>query len=71
MCIASLKSMTYAIKAKKALDDFFIESEIVKLEPHMTKKGCAYGIKFNCINKQQVEEAFKRWSVKYTEMIQI
>lgn len=69
MCVMSLRSMTYAMKAKKALDDFFIDSEIVKLEPNMTKKGCAYGIKFNCINLQQAQEALKRWSVRYTEII--
>ena len=50
MCVASLKSMTYAIKAKRILQEIGIDSEIIKLEPHMTHNGCAYGIKFNCLN---------------------
>ena len=43
MCIASLKSMTHAIKAKNALTDYYIDAEIVKLEPNMTKKGDVTG----------------------------
>lgn len=69
MCIAALKSMTHAIKAKKALEDNYIGAEIVKLEPTMTKKGCAYGVSFNCINFDPAIDAFKKWSVKYTEII--
>ena len=44
MCTASFKSMTMALKAKKTLTESYIECEIIKLEPNMTKKGCAYGI---------------------------
>ncbi|MBE6673735.1 MAG: DUF3343 domain-containing protein [Ruminococcaceae bacterium] len=69
MCVIALKSMTYAIKAKKALSDFYIDSEIVRLEPNMTKKGCAYGISFNCVNLDSAKEAFKKWSIRYTELI--
>ena len=71
MCLISLKSMTYAIKAKKALDDYYIDSEIVKLDPKMTKHGCAYGVQFNCVNKEQAVDALKKWSVRYTELIQV
>lgn len=69
MCAIALKSMTYALKAKRALDDFYINAEIVKLEPNMTKKGCAYGVKFDCVNLKSVQDALKKWSVKYTELI--
>ena len=69
MCIASLKSMTHAIKAKNALTDYYIDAEIVKLEQNMTKKGCAYGVKFNCVNLNSAQEAFKKWSIKYTEIV--
>ena len=69
MCTVSLKSMTHAIKAKKALEEYFIDSEIVKLDPTMTKKGCAYGVKFNCVNLDSANNAFKRFSIRYTELI--
>lgn len=69
MCVIALKSMTHAIKAKNALYDYYIDAEIVKLEPNMTKKGCAYGVGFNCVNLESAKEALKKWSVKYTELI--
>ena len=71
MCIIALKSMTYAFKAKKALDDSLIESEIIKLEPQMTKKGCAYGISFNCINLENVQCALKKFSIRYSEIVRM
>ncbi len=71
MCIAALRSMTHAIKAKKALEDFYIDCEIVKLEPNMTKKGCAYGVRFNCVNTNYVIDAMKKGNVRYTELLNI
>lgn len=69
MCAVALKSMTFAVKAKKALNDYYIDADIVKLEPSMTKKGCAYGVKFDCVNLKSAQEALKKWSIRYTELI--
>ncbi len=69
MCLASLKSMTYAIKAKKVLAQYYINSEIIKLDSSMMKKGCNYGIKFDCINLYAVEKALKEHNVKYSQII--
>ena len=71
MCVASLRSMTIALKAKKVLNEAFIDCEIIKLEPHMTKRGCAYGIKFDCINIYSVENVLKQNRVKYTEIFRL
>ena len=71
MCVASLRSMTIALKAKKVLNEAFIDCEIIKLEPHMTKRGCAYGIKFDCINIYSVEKVLKQIRVKYTEIFRL
>ena len=67
MCVASLKSMTIALKAKKALEESYIDCEIIKLEPNMTKKGCAYGIKFNCVNINSLENVLKKKRVMIPE----
>ena len=69
MCIASLRSMTLAIKAKKALNQANIFVEIVKLDPNMTKKGCAYGINFNCLDLIKVQDVLNRNQVKYSEIL--
>lgn len=71
MCVASLKSMTTALKAKKALIEAFIDCEIIKLEPNMTKKGCAYGIKFDCMNIYSVENVLNDKRVKYSEIFRL
>ena len=69
MCAIALKSMTYAIKAKKALNDNYINAEVIKLSPSMTQKGCAYGVKFDCVNLYLVQEALRKNSIRYTELI--
>ena len=69
MCIASLKSMTYALKAKRALASYFINAEVVKLDSAMTKNGCAYGVKFDCINLYAAENALKSNNIKYSQIL--
>lgn len=71
MCVASLKSMTYALKARRALVENGIEAEIIKLEPNMTHNGCAYGIKFNCVDLYSVKDALTKKKVNYTEIINL
>jgi hypothetical protein len=63
--------MTMAIKAQKALMDAYIDCEIIKLEPNMTKKGCAYGIKFDCINIYSATNVLNQKRVKYTEIFRL
>lgn len=69
VCIISLKSMTYAHKAERAIKEMNINAEIVKLEPHMTSKGCAYGIRFNCSDLAEIQSIMKRKSIRYSELI--
>ena len=71
MCVASVRSMTHAQKAKRILDNNLIESEIIRLDPKLTTKGCAFGIKFQCVNLYTVKDALDKNSVKYTEIISL
>ena len=48
ICTAALGSLTNAMKAQRVLSEAEIESNIVKLEASMTRKGCAYGVEFPC-----------------------
>lgn len=56
-CTASMSSLTYAIKAQRALAQKGIACEIVKLPPTMTRQGCAYGIEFPCADHRKVRAA--------------
>lgn len=71
MCVATLKSMTIALKAKKILNNAFIECEIIKLEANLTKRGCGYGIKFDCINYYSVEKILNDNKVKYNQILNL
>ena len=61
--------MTYAIKAKKALSNYYINSEIVKLNSNQSKNGCSYGVKFDKINLYAAENALKKSGIKYTQIL--
>jgi len=69
MCIVSVKTMTAAIKARKALSGAGIESEILSLDRTLTKNGCAYGLGYPCAESRQVERILKMSKVSYGEFI--
>ena len=54
ICTAAIGSLTYAIKAQRALDQGGIGGEIVKLDASMTRRGCAYGVEFPCELQREV-----------------
>ena len=63
--------MTQAMKVKKILSSTFINSEIIKLDSNMSKKGCAYGVRFDCINFYKVEGLLRNANVKYNQILNI
>ena len=69
MCVIALKSMTYAIKAKNALNDISLDAQIVTLDPSLTHRGCGYGVRFNCMYLNEAENALKSRRIKYSEII--
>ncbi len=69
MCLATFRSMTHALKAKNHLDQLYINSKIISLDSRMSKKGCAYGIEFDCINWNVINDIFYKNKIKYTNMI--
>ena len=69
MCIASFKSMTYAIKAQKILNNNYLSSEIVKLDSSFSKKGCSYGVKFDCVNLYTVENILNNNNINHSQII--
>ena len=53
-CSAELGSLTYAMKAQKALAAAAIPSTVVKSESSSSRRGCTYGIRFSCQQEQNV-----------------
>ncbi len=64
VCIASLTSQTYANKAQRCLSNAIIQSRIVKLNSHMNKNGCSYGIEFPCEQLKNVKNALDNAGIK-------
>ncbi len=61
MLIATMKTMTLAMRGKNALDARGIQTEIVSLDPSLTQRGCAYGLRFSA---QMREEALRALTEK-------
>ena len=53
-CFAELGSMTYAMKAQKALANAAIPCIVQKTESSASHRGCTYGIRFSCLQENNV-----------------
>lgn len=68
-CLITLKSATFAMKAKKILSESSILSSTVKLDSEYTGKGCTHGIRIDCRHKTRVELLLKENGVPYSNII--
>ena len=69
MCIASMKNMTDAHRALRALSGAGVSAEIVGLDPNMTKHGCAYGVSFACKAKEEARRLLASRRINYGELL--
>lgn len=68
MCIAAMKSMTLAQRARSALSGAGIYCAIVSLDPMLSKNGCAYGLSFPCEKRYDLEKVLKKRNIPYGEI---
>lgn len=68
-CTAAIGSLTLAMKAKSALDNIRVNGKIVKLDPSMTRRGCAYGIEYSCDDHKAVRSAFNMANISVSSYI--
>ena len=54
-CTATLASLTYAMKAQKALTVAGLYAEVIKLDSEQAKRGCAYGVRYPCEYESRVK----------------
>ena len=62
----ALSSLTYAYKAKDALDLYGIKSKIIRLDGSGTKKGCRYGVEIDG-DYYDAKSALYRAGIPFTE----
>ena len=63
-CIAEIGSMTQALKAQRILSESAIPTTVVKSNSAKSGRGCAYGISFNCVQSENVQNALTSAGVK-------
>lgn len=68
-CVITMKSATYAEKAKKAARFGGIGVQIVSIDPAVTKRGCAYGISLSCSDVQDMIRLLERKKIPYGEVL--
>lgn len=59
-CSAELGSMTYAMKAQRALSDAAIPSAVYKTDSSPSRRGCSYGIRFSCAQEKNARRILER-----------
>lgn len=68
-CIATMSSMTHAMRAQKALAGAAIRSEVIKLDSSLTKKGCSYGLSFQCAHLSNVRAVLSNARISVRQYI--
>ena len=68
-CSAAISSLTLCIKAQRTLNENGIEALVVKLDPSFTRRGCAYGIEFDCRMAHTVRAVLSKANVRATQYI--
>lgn len=68
MCLISIKNLTAAQMAKKALLREGIYSNIVSVDPTLTRSGCSYGLSFNCTEGETARRVLKKASINFGEL---
>lgn len=68
-CTAAIGSLTLAMKAHSVLTASGLNGRIVKLDPSMTRRGCAYGIEYSCEDHKAVRSAFNTAKISVSSYI--
>ncbi len=69
-CVAALGGMTTAQKATRALAAQGIFSEVISLSATQTRRGCAFGISFDCDATDRVRAALKGNGISVSQYLQ-
>lgn len=67
-CLMTLRSETSSQRARKVLFERGIAVSVLKLDGEYAKKGCTYGIKFDCRSKAVVESILSDNKIPYSDI---
>ncbi len=64
-CIIGIGSVTQAMRARSALGNAGIASEVTRLLPGESKYGCEYGLRLPCPKMNLAKTVLERESIKF------
>lgn len=68
-CIIAISSINHALRAEKLLHSHSIQCRITKLQPQVTKKGCAYGLEINCKDVPSAITFLNNAGISFSEIV--
>lgn len=68
-CTAYIGSTTLAMKAQRALAAEAISSSVTKVNLSRTRRGCAYGVSFDCAQQSNVKAILMRANIPVKEFL--
>ena len=68
-CIIAMKSQTYAERARRTAVFERIYVDVVSIDPSVTRRGCAYGIRLPCSEVEQMKSVMDKKNIPYGDVI--
>ncbi len=68
-CIIPMKSPTAAKRAQRALSASGIKTQLVSIDPTLTRRGCAFGLSLACRESSRGTEVLDRRGITHGEVI--
>ena len=69
-CVGALGTITPALQASRALARRGIHAEVIGLSANETKRGCAYGVSFDCAALDLVRTALREEGIPVSQYLQ-
>ncbi|MBR6559337.1 MAG: DUF3343 domain-containing protein [Clostridia bacterium] len=68
-CVVAVSSVTDAIRIERLLDNNSIKTELQKLDPSLTEKGCTYGIEIPCSRTTTTNKVLQHTDINYKILV--
>ncbi len=69
-CVIALSSITYAMKGEGLLKREGIAAKQIRLAPHATRRGCAYGLAIPCTERHRAARLLRAADIPYSQILQ-
>lgn len=66
-CILTTGSVTQAMKARRILAEYSIPANTTKISTSQNKRGCVYGIEFNCTQMTNIRRILGNAGISFEE----